>query len=338
MGCQAANMDDLRAVRLHLLKGAFRLDRRLLANVFTEKRVYPYVREDDLRFDMLPRVRRTAVNSRPVHPWKDLGDAELLKSAWLFGEDKATGEKGYNLAAVVLLGHDEVIRSILPAYCTDAITRKVNLDRYDDRLLVATNLIDSYERLMGFAEKHLLDKFYLEDDTRVSLRGKITREMLVNTLIHREFTSPYIAKFIIEKDRMYVENANRAAKGGVVTLENYEPNPKNPIIASFFRNIGLADELGSGVRNLYKYGRRYSGGDPELIDGDVFRIIVPLDDGYSFDAEIFKVQIKGSGHTINCNISESEIAAAIDTARRGEYARKRLGLLCDDTTHADISE
>jgi hypothetical protein len=71
---------------------------------------------------------------------------------------------------------------------------------------------------------------------------------------------------------MYVENANRAAKDGVVTLENYEPNPKNPIIASFFRNIGLADELGSGVRNLYKYGRRYSDGDPKLIDGDAFRV------------------------------------------------------------------
>jgi ATP-dependent DNA helicase RecG len=63
----------------------------------------------------------------------------------------------------------------------------VNLDRYDDRLLVATNLIDSYERLMGFADKRLLDKFYLDDDKRVSLRGKIVREMFANTLIHHEF-------------------------------------------------------------------------------------------------------------------------------------------------------
>jgi ATP-dependent DNA helicase RecG len=52
----------------------------------------------------------------------------------------------------------------------------------------------------------------------------------------------------------------------------------------------LADELGSGVRNLYKYGRRYSGQDPQLIDGDIFRIIVPLDDSYSFDAETKKAK------------------------------------------------
>ena len=34
--------------------------------------------------------------------------------------------------------------------------------------------------------------------------------------------------------------------------------------------------LGSGVRNLYKYTKIYSGGEPELIEGDVFRTIVPI--------------------------------------------------------------
>lgn len=232
--------------------------------------------------DILPRIRQMAQNRYEHHPWKAMSDIEVLQSAGLIGEDMETGKKGYNLAAVMLLGRDEVIRSVVPAYRTDALVRKINLDRYDDRLIVETNLIDSYELLMNFAEKHLWDKFYLEGDARISLRSAISREMLVNTLIHREFTSPYIAKFVIENNRMYTENANRAVTGRAISLENFEPNPKNPIIASFFRNIGLADELGSGVRNLYYYGKRYSGKDPELIDGDIFRIIVPLNDNYSF--------------------------------------------------------
>lgn len=82
---------------------------------------------------------------------------------------------------------------------------------------------------------------------------------------------------------MYTENANRAAGEGFITPDNLEPNPKNPIIASFFRNIGRADWLGSGVRNLFKYSKFYSGQDPEFQEGDVFRTIVPLDDAYSFD-------------------------------------------------------
>lgn len=112
--------------------------------------------------------------------------------------------------------------------------------------------------------------------------------MVSNVLMHREFSGSYTAKFVIEKERMYVENANRAASDGYITMDNLEPNPKNPIIASFFRNIGYADQLGSGVRNLFKYSKYYSGQEPEFIEGDVFRIIVPLDDEYSFDFNLLK--------------------------------------------------
>lgn len=85
---------------------------------------------------------------------------------------------------------------------------------------------------------------------------------------------------------MYVENANRATKEGFVTVDNLEPNPKNPIIAMFFRNIGYAEQLGSGVRKLFKYSKYYSGKDPQFIEDDVFRLIVPLDDDYSFDYSV----------------------------------------------------
>lgn len=192
--------------------------------------------------------------------------------------DRVTGEQGFNLAAVMLLGYDDVILDIVPTYMTDALLRRINVDRYDDREIVQTNLIESYERLMEFGHKHLPDKFFLEDDQRKSLRNIITREMIVNTLIHREYTSSYQAKFVIENERMYVENANRALQQAVLTPDNMEPLPKNPIIASFFRNIGYADQLGSGVRNLFKYSKFYSGDDPKFMEGDIFRIIVPLNE------------------------------------------------------------
>ncbi|MCM1537712.1 MAG: winged helix-turn-helix transcriptional regulator [bacterium] len=127
------------------------------------------------------------------------------------------------------------------------------------------------------------DKFFLEGDVNKSLRNIILREMVSNVLMHREFTNSYTAKFVIENERMYVENANRAASDGYITENRLEPIPKNPVIASFFRNIGYADQLGSGVRNLFKYSKYYSGQMPEFIEGDIFRIIVPLDEGYSSD-------------------------------------------------------
>ena len=48
------------------------------------------------------------------------------------------------------------------------------------------------------------------------------------------------------------------------------------MIARFFREIGRADELGSGVRRLMKYGKAYGDADPEMIEGNVFRIVVKV--------------------------------------------------------------
>ena len=277
-------------------------------NIFTEKRIFPYVSIDDLRLDLLPRIRKMATNNiEGTHGWESMTDEELLRSAGLYGTDRATGEKGYNLAAVMLLGKDDVIRDICPAYETDALVRKINVDRYDDREIVRTNLIESYDQLMDFARKHLPDKFFLEGTERKNLRNIITREMIGNTLIHREFTSSYTAKFVIEKKRMYIENASRSAGDGVITPENMEPNPKNPIIASFFRNIGWSDRLGSGVRNLFKYSKYYSGQVPEFIEGDVFRIIVPLDEEYSFDT----VESKGKNDSNTFGKSPEDILLSL---------------------------
>ena len=253
-------------------------------NIFTEKKIYPFVTMDDLRLDLLPGIRQMArTHAGGKHPWEQMDDKELLQSAGLYGMDLSTGEKGYNLAAIMLLGKDDIILNACPAYETDALVRRVNVDRYDDREIVRTNLIESFDLLMEFSRKHLSDKFFLENEVNVSLRNILAREMIGNTLMHREFTSTYVAKFVIEKDRMYVENASRASKQGLITPENLEPNPKNPIISAFFRNIGRADRLGSGVRNLYKYSKYYSGEEPSFMEGDVFRIVVPLNDAYSFD-------------------------------------------------------
>lgn len=254
-------------------------------NIFTERKIYPYAKIEDLRLDLLPKIRTLAVNhAGGNHPWATMDDYILLKSAGLYGHDIVTGEEGYNLAAIMLLGKDDVILNVAPTYVTDALVRKVNVDRYDDREIIKTNLIDSYSQLLEFGRKHLPDKFFLEDTVNKSLRNTIVREMVSNTLMHREFTSSYTAKFVIEKDRMYVENANRSIKDGAITVDNLEPISKNPIIAAFFRNIGYADQLGSGVRKLFKYSKFYSGKEPEFIEGDVFKIIVPLDENYSYDA------------------------------------------------------
>ena len=277
-------------------------------NVFTEKKIYPYATMSDLRLDLLPKIRVMAQNhAGGTHPWTTMDDNELIKSAGLFGRDIETGKEGYNLAAIMLLGRDDVILNVAPAYVTDAIVRKVNIDRYDDREIIKTNLIESYDRLIEFGRKHLPDKFFLEDTVNKSLRNTIIRELVSNTLMHREFTSSYTAKFVIEENSMYTENANRAMNDRYITPDNLEPNPKNPIIAAFFRNVGYADQLGSGVRNLFKYTKFYSGKEPEFKEGDIFRIVVPLDETYSFDFGAKSATNATKSATNACDLKQDEV-------------------------------
>ena len=243
---------------------------------YSENRIYPYAEIADLRRDILSKVRKMAVNQRPNHPWQHMDDLELLKSAGLYLKDLQSGKEGITLAGILILGKDELIHSALSHYRTDAILRRENTDRYDDRDDIRTNLIDSYERLMQFIAKHLNDKFYLERDQRISLRDKIFREAVSNILIHREFLNPFPAKVIIEKDRVFAENSNKPHGNGTIDPNNFSPFPKNPTIAKFFKEIGWVEELGSGVRNIYKYNKIYSGAEPTFIEGDVFKTVVPL--------------------------------------------------------------
>ena len=243
---------------------------------YTENRIFPFAEMSELKAELLIKVRKMAANERSDHPWKSMNDLELLKSAGLFLKDPQSGKEGITLGGILIFGNEELIHAALPHYRTDAILRRVNLDRYDDRDDIRVNLLESYERLMHFVSKHLNDNFYLEGDIRISLRDKIFREVVSNLLIHREFANPFPAKLIIEKDRVFVENSNKSHGNGIIDPENFSPFPKNPTIAKFFKEIGWVDELGSGVRNIYKYNKIYSRSEPIFIEGDVFRTIIPL--------------------------------------------------------------
>lgn len=45
--------------------------------------------------------------------------------------------------------------------------------------------------------------FVLDGDQSVSARDKILREIISNILAHRDYSSAYSAKFVIEKDNIY---------------------------------------------------------------------------------------------------------------------------------------
>lgn len=253
----------------------YKLYARKQGNYFVNK-VYPKLDIDFLDTAVIEKAQKMALNRNRNHAWKDMNPEEILRSANLILTDPETKEEGITLAAILLFGKDNSIMSVLPQHKTDAIFRVENKDRYDDRDVVITNLIDSYDRLIKFGQKHLNDLFVLDGIVNVNARDRILREIVSNTLAHRDYSSGYPAKMIIDDEKITVENSNLAHGMGVLDLHKFEPFPKNPAISKVFREIGFADELGSGMRNTYKYTQLYSGQNPLFEEKDIFKTVIPL--------------------------------------------------------------
>lgn len=268
------------------------------SNTYIENKIYPFATIDDLRKDVINKARIMATNRVANHPWATMSDIDMLRSASLYEKNLQTGEEGINLAGLLLFGKDEIIASALSYYKTDAILKVDNIDRYDDRDDIRTNLIDSYDRLINFIRKHLNEKFYMDGDRRINVRDVIARELCVNLLIHREYTNPVPARLIITKESIVTENANKPRNIGYIDLNNYSPYPKNPKIANFFKEIGLAEELGSGIKTITKFNKIYSDGIPTFKDDEIFKAIIPLDKHFldtninRLDNELDEIKLK----------------------------------------------
>ncbi len=260
---------------------------------YAENEIFEYATLDDLRSDIIAKARQMAVNKDVNHPWQYMDDLALLRSASLYEKDYHTNKEGVNLAGILLFGKDEVIKSIRSFYKTDALYRESDTDGYLDRDDIRTNLIDSFFRLTEFVKKHMDDKFYLEKDERVSPRDKIARELCSNILIHRDYTNPFPAKIIISKKEIKCENANRSKMIKYIDLKSYTPYPKNPKIAAVFKEIGLADELGSGIQRITEYSKLYSNIPPKFKEDDIFATTVYLE---SNNKKKTKKSLEISGH------------------------------------------
>lgn len=209
-----------------------------------------------------------------IKPLDDIGMLEYLK---LIEADATTGKRKLTLAGLLLFGKDKYIHQHFPNYKTDAIVSVYNHLRYDDREVVTTNLIDSYEMLIKFGERHLKDLFTLDGDKRISSRDVILREIIANTLMHRDYSHDASARFIIEGERLFVDNENVSEGKVIASAEKIKPQTKNPLIAETFRALALADSFGSGLKNAYKYSMLYSNKPPIVEDdGRVFTTIIPL--------------------------------------------------------------
>jgi len=324
-----ANDGDFRVTQPHRIAEISNRKRR----IYTEDKVYPYARMKDLRLDLLPECRNLMLTRDPDHPWLKLTDEQLLLKAGLYRHDEETGKEGYTLAAILLLGPEEMIQSALPYYKIDLLLRLEQVDRYDDREILYCNLIEAYPRVMAFIAKHLPDPFYLEGDRRISLRGQIFREVVANFLIHREYGSAHYARLTIYRERVETINASSASNAGPVDPSVVVPYPRNPALAKFFTQLVWAEELGSGMVKIGKYLPLYAkGSQPKYTDGAVFTTAIPLIGLAGWNVGQVAGQVAGQVSpevhrlvgVVSLSMTRMEIQRALELKSRENFERRYL--------------
>jgi ATP-dependent DNA helicase RecG len=226
---------------------------------------------DELDEGSFKKMRAHISIYNAAHPWLEMSNEEMLRSAGFWRRDPLTNQEGYILAVVLLFGKEQTILNYCPWHRTDAIYRNMTYKRflnplptdpdvrYNDRDMVCVNLIESYVRLMNFIERNMPDVFALDERgiNRLDLRNMLFREIVSNLLLHREYASTFSSKLLIFSDRVISENWTKPMQIGNVTLDTLETHTKNPLITKVFREMKWAEELGSGKKNIKKFAPLY---------------------------------------------------------------------------------
>ena len=246
-------------------------------NFFSETQIIPHLSMADLDLGLFEKARTIIRNFRGDHPWLLVNEEQMLRESSLWRKDFYANQQGLTMAAALIFGTENTIQSLLPAYKVEVMVRIENPDRWDDRLTLRKNLIDTYLETKQFIYKYLPEKFYTEKDQRIDLRDKIFREVIGNVIIHREYTSAYSTDIIISGFEVRITNPNKPLFHGLINPLNFNPYAKNPNIRKFFTALGWADEIGSGIRNTNKYLPLYiAGAKPFFSENDTFLTIIPL--------------------------------------------------------------
>ena len=107
----------------------------------------------------------------------------------------------------------------------------------------------------------------------------ILREVVINALVHADYSqrgAPTRIAFF--DDRIKVENPGILLPG--MTIEDMKQGVskiRNSVIAGIFRELGLIEQWGSGVRRIFKEAEEQKLPEPQIVEiGMRIRFIVPL--------------------------------------------------------------
>lgn len=230
---------------------------------------------DPSTFEYCRKVLRVINGS---HPWLGMSDGDILNSCKLRKKNASDKTEAYTYASLLLFGTEDAISNYLPGYKFELLFHKMtygrfrenrpeDIVRYDDRMTLRKNIIQSYCDMMDFIKRYLPDKFYLPTEgwntSRMDLRVQLFREIIGNLCAHSDYSRQCAGYLEIFYDRVITRNATRIVPEigeGNLSLDELGIYTKNPLIVKVLSQLQWVEDLGSGKRNIKIYAPLYYDG------------------------------------------------------------------------------
>ena len=233
---------------------------------YQERNIQPYesypissVKIEELDPSVIQIYRQLLSHQNPNSRVLSYDDTHLLQSLKAIMPDEKLGRLVPTVAGVLLFGSPEAISREFPAFRVDIIdidgTKWVPdyKERFRSYPPFQGSLLTVTTEILERMRKDVAIPFQIEPQafTRVDETPQLTalREAVRNALMHQDYQKKSPTQIRRYSDRIEIENPGYSLKP-IERIGEPGSDPRNPIIAKVFHEIGWAEEKGSGIRAI----------------------------------------------------------------------------------------
>lgn len=292
----------------------------------------------DLDGNELARMREFARQGDGDNALGSLSDIELLRALNLVGPDDRL-----TVGAVLLFGTAEAVERCVPGY-------EIGFQELDDTEIRANEISRSplLKAMVQLEER--VEARNTEEDVEIGLfrvplpqYAKSTiRELIANSLVHRDYTQLGLTLVRMTKDSLSVSNPGGFPPGvNTSNLMSVMPRPRNPALADAFKRAGLVDRIGRGISRVFEQQLSLGRPSPDYSGSTAESVIVRVRSGPAdSDLASYIAQYRRSGEDLDLRdllaLHEIRAQRRINTARAAELfqidqpsARAKLNALVE---------
>ena len=229
---------------------------------------------EDIDIHALHSYRIEFEHCNPDHIWNGNDDLTFLKNMQGYAIDRNTGKGWLTVAGLLMFGKGLAVRERFDNIRMDFIDQSNLLpgSRWSDRLtydgMWENNLYNFMRQILpklvsGLPRPFKLKGIVREDDTSIH---KAIREAVVNMIIHSDYMITGILK-VVKTDKGYLFSNPGSVKLPIRTIyEGGHSVARNPRIQTFFRMIGIGDNIGSGFPTILNAWSEENWRKPDLCE------------------------------------------------------------------------